>query len=569
MGTAGNRSGYKVFCFNTTIRNPKRNREFLQVFEPFDGMVFNENTKLKYYYELVKNGTYHLSNVPDSIRSKWENGEELTITEIKNIIRENPQACGEKGRAMTQLRALKDQGFLMFENSRVNPIISLAPLGKDLIDNIKDPTIVYTKAMLGTHAKSIIRTTIFNESRPFLNTLFVINEVNRRWEKMNKHNIGKGLLFHEFGAFVLTMKDCDYHSCADKIIEYRKHFRFEINKPYLESYLDTQDILPMEFKNVVVDYPDEVLRKFEMTGLVVRRGAFEYRYVDFSNYNKSKVETILSAYKDYRFETFDTTKDYYDFLNNQIIPWENDLVLREKIVNEKTKILGISLNSSYSLEQKEEFLDRQFYSKSLQKAVEKYDYNFISRELLILANHSNKKSELDSISEPLRLEYLLALYFGKKYGLNGLISNIIYDEDGIPLHCAPGGKGDIIFHNSNASYILEPTMITSKSQQLNSETANIVRHMKNEEQKYEVPYRVMMIAPVVHSDVIEFFRFKAITDNASIASITIDKTIGLFNDSETIKDLGLNFDEIVSLLKELSPDDFSEKINTYRYKPLA
>ena len=235
----------------------------------------------------------------------------------------------------------------------------------------------------------------------------------------------------------------------------------------------------------------------------------------------------------------------------------------------KTKILGITLNESYSLEEKEEFLDRQFYSKSLQKAVDKYNFSFISRELLILANHLDKKSELDSISEPLRLEYLLALYFGKKYGLKGLISNIIYDEDGIPLHCAPGGKGDIIFHNSNASYILEPTMITSKSQQLNSETANIVRHMKSEEQKYEVPYRVMMIAPVVHSDVIEFFRFKAITDNANIASITIDKTIGLFDESDTIKDLGLNFDEIVSLLKRLSPDDFSEKINTYRYKPLA
>lgn len=569
MGTAGNRSGYKVFCFNTTIRNPKRNREFLQVFEPFNGMVFNEYTKLKYYYELVRNGTYHLSNVPDSIRLKWENGEELTKEEIKSAIRNNPQACGDAGRVMTQLRALKDQGFLMFENSKTKPTISLTSLGKDLIDNIKDPTIVYTKAMLGTHAKSIIRSSIFNESRPFLNTLFVIDEVNRRWEKMNSRNIGKGLLFHEFGAFVLTMKDCDYLSCADKIIEYRKQFRFEANKHYLESYLENEDILPMDFKHVINDYPDEVLRKFEMTGLVVRRGSFSYRYIDFSNYNRAKVETILAAYRDYKFEDFCSTKDYYDFLNNQIIPWENNLTLREKIVNEKTKILGITLNESYSLEEKEEFLDRQFYSKSLQKAVDKYDFSFISRELLILANHLDKKSELDSISEPLRLEYLLALYFGKKYGLKGLISNIIYDEDGIPLHCAPGGKGDIIFHNSNASYILEPTMITSKSQQLNSETANIVRHMKSEEQKYEVPYRVMMIAPVVHSDVIEFFRFKAITDNANIASITIDKTIGLFDESDTIKDLGLNFDEIVSLLKRLSPDDFSEKINTYRYKPLA
>ena len=39
------------------------------------------------------------------------------------------------------------------------------------------------------------------------------------------------------------------------------------------------------------------------------------------------------------------------------------------------------------------------------------------------------KSTFEDISEPLRLEYLLALILGKKYGTKGLISNIIYNED--------------------------------------------------------------------------------------------------------------------------------------------
>ena len=41
MGTAGDRTGYKVFSINTTIRNPARNYDFLKVFERFDGI---ENT---------------------------------------------------------------------------------------------------------------------------------------------------------------------------------------------------------------------------------------------------------------------------------------------------------------------------------------------------------------------------------------------------------------------------------------------------------------------------------------------------------------------------------------------
>ena len=37
MGTSGNRPGYKVFSISTTIRNPKRNADFLTAFQAFDG----------------------------------------------------------------------------------------------------------------------------------------------------------------------------------------------------------------------------------------------------------------------------------------------------------------------------------------------------------------------------------------------------------------------------------------------------------------------------------------------------------------------------------------------------
>ena len=561
-GRSGNRNGYKVFSINTTIRNPKRNRDFLSVFVPFNGKVFDEYCSYKYLYELIKLGIYQVSDISLEVRNKWENDIELTDDEIVRAIKDNPQACGLHGRVMTQLRSLKDQGFLLFiPYGRGKYKITLTSLGQDIVDNIKDPTIAYTKALLGMHAKSPSRTSILNESRPFLNTLFVIEEVNKQWQELG--NPPKGILLHEFATFVLSMKDCDYKSTADRIIAYRKKYKSEANKAYLEAYLKQENILPIDYKSLVRDYPDEVFRKFEMTGLLKRHGTY-YIYIDFSAYNKAKVDAILAAYKGYKWESFSSVKAYYAYMENQQIPWENNEFIRRKVVEEKAKVLSVSLGENNTLEQNEEMLDRIFYTSALKKAVQKYDYSFIGKELLILAKGTKSTSELENISEPLRLEYLLALYFGKKYGLDGLVSNIIYNEDGLPMHCAAGGKSDIIFHSTKGSYILEPTMLSSKAQQLNNETSNIVRHVKDEESKTNLTYRVMMIAPKVHVDVARYFKFEASEDEAKIAPVSIERTIGLFNDSDTLQELGINYDSILALLLTNKVEFYTDTINSYQ-----
>ena len=107
-------------------------------------------------------------------------------------------------------------------------------------------------------------------------------------------------------------------------------------------------------------------------------------------------------------------------------------------------------------------------------------------------------------------------------------------------------------------------MLTSRQQQQNSETTNIVRHVKNEESKSKLRYRVMMIAPCVHNDVADFFQFKAIKEGVKITPITIERTVGLLEDSKTLQDLGINYDEILRLLVENDIDIYSDVINAYR-----
>src|SRR5690554_706847 len=315
MGRSGARTGFKVYSINTTIRNPKRNADFLKLFKKYDKLVMDNIKTYKYFFDLVQNGIYTFTNIPISVQEKLELGIELSDDEVIDAIERNPQATGLHGRVMTQLRALKDQGFLRFEKAaRGQNKITITKLGHEIIDNEIDGTITYTKAMIGLHAKNPARRSMLNESVPFLNTLFVINEVNKEWRNMGYEP--KGILRHEFGAFVLSMKDCDYKRAANDIIEYRKRNRYNINENDIINHLNKNDILELKMNSVIADYPDDVFRKFEMTGLLVARGQFGYRYIDFSKYNMEKVKIILEDYKNYSFKHFTTEDDYYFYLEN-------------------------------------------------------------------------------------------------------------------------------------------------------------------------------------------------------------------------------------------------------------
>lgn len=563
MGRSGARTGFKVYSINTTIRNPKRNADFLKLFKKYDKLVMDNINTYKYFFYLVQNGIYTFTNIPISVKEKLELGIELSDDEVIDAIEKNPQATGLHGRVMTQLRALKDQGFLRFEKAaRGQNKITITKLGHEIIDNEIDGTITYTKAMIGLHAKNPARSSMLNESVPFLNTLFVINEVNKEWRNMGHEP--KGILRHEFGAFVLSMKDCDYKRAANDIIEYRKRNRYKINEKDIINHLNKNDILELKMNSVIADYPDDVFRKFEMTGLLVARGQFGYRYIDFSKYNMEKVKIILEDYKNYSFKHFTTEDDYYFYLENIKIPWEKDELIRRKVIESKCDVLGLKFDEKLDLTSQEQMLDQMFYRKALDNAIKDIELELIKQELKILAGTSDAETKFGDLGEPLRLEYLLALLLGKIYGTSKLVSNIIYAENGKPLHYAPAGKSDIILYDEKGSYILEPTMQKGRNQQLNNETTNIVRHVEIEKEKSGLDFRVLMIAPVIHIDVTRFFKYMVVSEDAKIIPASIERSTQLFIDNSQIESLNRDFDNLVEHMKETDLKVFVDEMNAYR-----
>ena len=85
MGTGGNQRGYKVFSINTTVRNPKRNRELLLILKDFDGALLDSNQKHIIFDKLIKLGWYKFENSNTRIQLKYQNGEELSDSEIEHL----------------------------------------------------------------------------------------------------------------------------------------------------------------------------------------------------------------------------------------------------------------------------------------------------------------------------------------------------------------------------------------------------------------------------------------------------------------------------------------------------
>ena len=540
------KSVYKVFSFSTTIRNPQRNSVFLECLNKFNGLIFDSKNSRLYFEELVKNGIYKLSNIPSKINEKLINDDILSDLEFEELLKLNPQISSEEKinfRIRTQLKALESQGFLIFSGDKNKPIITMTNLAFELMSRKSYITDIYSKIMIGLHSHNPARKSTLNKARVFLNAIFVIGSLKKEWEKLG--NEAKGILKYEFKSFVLGMKDCDYKKCVQDILEYRKNYGLKENEKYISDYLFNKLGLKKIKYDSLNDYADEVFRKFEMTGLLIARGKFKHIYYDFSNFNSKKIESLLNAYKNYDFKEFSNIEEYINFLYNIKLPWLDNDKVRKEVIKQKAKSLDIVLKDSdfENLNILEESLNQKFYNKALQSAILQSDIKELLEELKILASLSNAKSKYD-MPEPLRLEYLLALILGKKYGIAKLYSNLIYNENGIPLSYAPAGKIDLEYND----FLFEATMIKNRNQQLNSETTSIARHMKESQDKRREYLRTILIAPYIHWDVALFFKFCAKEFESKIAPITIAKFIELIEKSPNFSDFQINFDKFVNQL---------------------
>lgn len=560
MGTSGNKPGYKVFSINTTIRNPRRNTEFLEILQNFDNKELTKETKKCIYMELIRRGIYKVSNLENGIKEKYEDNVLLNDNEIHEIIENNPQKTGDEGRLMTQIRALKDTGFVNLIGTRNKKLLQITPLGRALLnnENIED---IYSKAMIGLHSKNPQRDTIYNKTRPFLNTLFVINEINKHY------NNKKGILWHEFAFFVLSMKDCDYKKVVEEIIKYRNKYEHKINKGYLENYIYNEvKVNKVKFKSILKDYADDVYRKFNMTGLIFSHGFGENTYISYTPYYIEKVNSILEEYKDYQFYDFKTTEEYTNYLTNINLPWEKSEEIKKKIIKNQKEALNIKINEEISLDEQMKKLNSIYNKRVFVNFVENIREEEIIKELILLSRNQGENSSFKDVPNSVRLEWFIAMYTAKIYGTKYVNPNLILDNKGIPKSFAPGGKADIELDTEELYCLIEVTLMRDYKQQLNSETTSIADHLNSldvNKNKCSI-----MLAPFVHHRVVQFFKYINNAENTTIVASTIEHYIESIKENNSIND----FIKLIYKLKECMNNsgdkEYCDKINFTRVEKI-
>jgi hypothetical protein len=118
--------------------------------------------------------------------------------------------------------------------------------------------------------------------------------------------------------------------------------------------------------------------------------------------------------------------------------------------------------------------------------------------------------------------------------------------------------GDIEVYSNTIYWLIEVTLIRSKTQQLNSETTSVIRHFIDDNQlnRYLSKY-LSFVAPFVHDDTTEFFDFSIIKHKTSGQQIFI-KPYRL-NDFVQVTLSKRNFEDMKNYTAQVV-DDFRNKL---------
>ena len=561
-GVAGNRRGNKLYCFNTSIRVPDKNIEFLKIFKKYEGKLFTDEVKIQVYKDAIQTGALTPVRLDSVIRNKIKQGETLDDAELIQIMNENEPTNGFTGRVGDYIMALENQALIQRLGTNRKYRIRVTELGNKLLEDSSYEQDIYTKAMIGLEYGSPVRNTAHNKANPFLNTLYIIHALNEHYKDDSDY---KGLTLYEFGVFVLTMKDCNYNKIVNKIIEYRKVHDTREDDTFAQKYLEDNDIQAYNRGTLYgsASYADEVLRKFKKTGLIVEKRGFRTRYINFNKYELVKIELLLEKYKDYIWKNFHDADEYFEYIENIILPWEESNSSYFKVVEDKAKAIDYKIDKETFSQKEYQEINKLYYQFVFENNdYDEFPYENIQNELKLIDRTIDGTTALGDIEEYVRFEWFTALLFASKFGKENVKGNLILDDNGYPLSQAPGGNADVEVFNDDFHYNIEVTTIRNRNQQLNAETTTVARHLASSLSE-DIVDKAILVAPFIHEDTIRYYRFEAVDEGVTLVPITIDMLIKIVDKAQSLKEFDIFVEEVAKKLKEESIEDYKKFISEY------
>ena len=443
---------YKPLLFTTTLRNPERLKWFLGVLKGYDVQVLTNELAEKVAGELIRFGLYKPTKLTEVVKKKIKTKEPLTDKEVAKVLKENPQNHKEAGfnkgwpsRFDTWFKIAKELGFAFY---KMGEKIRFSEIGLKLVDS-EHPEFeqqAFLNAFVKYQSNNPFRR-VLNENVPLILLLQVIKKLNE-----DKDFNGTGISKLEL-PLVIFWKDNDAEKLYLRIKKLRKDFGYSpswevISEICRDEIMQGEDIV-RDDQSIIVDYPDEFIRKMRLTGLISLRGGG--RFIDINKNEQAKVDYVLKTYSKYK--KYETEEEYFNYIST----------VDENLVS----AIAIPITAE----------DQDRY---LKKWIGVYSWDTIRAEMLNLADrHLTKDEILKYLSNPVRLEFLTALAVKSKFPNVRVIPNYPVDDEGIPTSTAGGigNTGDIECYENVNGILIEVTMSEGRTQTV-MEVWPIARHLQ-------------------------------------------------------------------------------------------
>ncbi len=566
----------KPWSITTTVRNPLRIKDFLDIATKLCGKPWNKDTQKEYQKLLIQKRLYGFGNaqfyngLPLKITSLIDDTDaDIPMEAIDEVLRIKNYADFDM-RGRQSMNPLTKFGFIGIDDE--TKIINLTDSGRELLNTDDDEI---GKVLLRSFLKWQIPNPASRDYSeedgyfgvPFVTTLRLIARVNELAE--SRGNKSTGLQKREFALFVPTLVDYrDIDSYAHMVIELRdlqvnhseqerKIIRENYRTEFAKKYLNTTDGSKVEkFLKNLKDYGDNTIRYFRLTNFIrIRGGGF---YVDVEPSRLTEINTLFET-KWYKPKSFGSRDDYLDYLCSSTeprYPWESEEKLREIAIRVQEDVARLArevgeiapttaLNELSSEELK---LTIENLRTSRNELRNKDDHakaqptEYIAQCIKQFDDiYDPKKSEKES--RALRLERLSTMAL---HAFNDAISvkpNYPIGDDNEPTSTAPGGVPDIECLYSSFNMVCEVTMLKDRSQWFN-EGQPVMRHLRDFEGKHDNSY-CLFIAPSIHPDTAETFY---ISNNhgykrqrQKIAPITISQFTSMLKCLKQMRENGKTF----------------------------
>lgn len=469
---------YKIMAFETAVRNPERYIDILTSIREFENRVLDDECLLNLVSSLYLNGIVSSEHI--------EILETTTVDDIKvQVEKVNSTRKADGGfpggyasRFWTYMRTPSELGFVY---ARYNEPFKISVIAKQLLDRTIDEQQAFSVQAIKYNRNNPYRNVSndFNFFRFILQTLLVLRKK------------GSSLSYEQF--IVAMFNENGNVDDFIKILEVNKFKDPASAFNYVEKHYN----VTTNPHTATTDYPDVVRRVLMISGFI----SIRYSGIKLIQINENKLEYIEKLLE-YDFSL--TEDEKHDALKyfNKLDTKNNELL---KLLKEFAK---------------EDVIDGKKYVNKIFDIIKTYeiDENKIIKSIDQIGTRSKSIiEEFKEIPDPLKLEFYISILIALKYGNKFSIRpNYKADHIGKPYSHAPGNKGDIEIFSNEIYWLIEVTLIRNKTQQLNHETANIIRHLySNEEFNDRSNKYLSFIAPTIHQDVREFFDFSIVRGKSS------------------------------------------------------